>query len=144
MKSRGFTLLEVLVATLIMAVAVTGLLSALSTSMRNASRLTEHDRAAMLARVKMDELLTQKRLPKHVPIEGGWPQPVSEFESGWRARVTPFEVPQNPVPGSPILERIELEVWWMRGAQRRTFTLEAFRRSVLTKEDIAAGVLLPR
>ena len=34
---RGFTLLEILVATTIMGVAVVGLLSSLSTSMRNAA-----------------------------------------------------------------------------------------------------------
>ena len=42
---RGFTLLEVMVATTIMGIAVVTLLSALSTSVRNATRLTDYVRA---------------------------------------------------------------------------------------------------
>jgi type II secretion system protein I len=41
MNRRGFTLLEVLVATVIMATAVIALLSNLSTSLNNAARLTD-------------------------------------------------------------------------------------------------------
>ena len=48
-----------LVATLIMGMAVVGLLSAISTSMRNAARLTDYDRVAMLARAQMDALLLE-------------------------------------------------------------------------------------
>lgn len=138
MNQRGFTLLEVLVATVIMAVAVAGLLGSLSTSMRSGSRLTDHDRAALLARTKMDELLVQSRLPRLTMIEGALEAPEG-MKSGWRARVTPFEMPPNAGPGTPILERVELEVWWTAGEQRRTFTLEGYRRGVLTREDIAAG-----
>ncbi len=138
---RGFTLLEVLVATLIMAVAVTGLLSALSTSLRNASRLTDYDRAALLARQKMDELLIATRVPKLTPFEGTWgPEVTGGLQSGWRARVTPFEVPPGVSVGAAYLERIELEIWWMYGEQRRTFRIEGYRRSVLTPEDVAAGL----
>src|SRR5205814_2063081 len=69
MKSRrGFTLLEVLVATTIMGVAVVTLLSALSTSVRNATRLTDYDRAALLARAKMDALLVDPALPRRVGV----------------------------------------------------------------------------
>jgi general secretion pathway protein I len=52
---RGFTLLEVLVATTLMAIAITGLLGALRVSLTNASRLTETDRAAALARRPLDD-----------------------------------------------------------------------------------------
>ena len=133
-RRQGFTLLEMLVATVIMAVAVSGLMSSLSTSMRNAARITEYDRASLMARSKMDELIAQPRLPRQTILEG----------SGWRARVTPFEFPPNPQAGYSILDRIELEVSWMAGPQRKTFTLEGFRKSTLTQEDIAAGALVPR
>lgn len=126
MTQRGFTLLEVLVATTIMAVAIVGLLSGLSTSMNNASRLTDYDRASLLARRKMDELLLSPRLPPGVILEG----PFENAPGGWRARVTPFEAAPGSGPGSPILERIELEIWWMNGKQRRNFTLESFRKGV--------------
>ena len=145
MNRRGFTLLEVLVATVIMAIAVAGVLSALSTSMRNAARLTEYDRAALFARRKLDELLVMKQLPKHNIIEGAWdPSLTGGRESGWRARVTPFELPPNPSPGLQYMERIELQVWWRAGDTPKSFTLDGFRRNVLTPEDIATGALLPR
>jgi len=135
-KQRGFTLLEVLVATLIMAIAVTGLLSALSTSLRSAARLTDYDRAALLARQKMDELLIATRVPKQTTFEGTWgPDVTGDLRTGWRARITPFEMPPGAGPGTPILERVQLEIWWMSGETRRTFTLEGFRRAVLTPDE---------
>ena len=126
-----------MVATLIMAIAVVGLLSALTTSMRNAAKLTDYDRAAQFARQKMDELLIATgTLPKGAPFEGIWdPALTGGIQTGWRARITPFEQPDPPRPG-PILERIELEVWWMQGDQRRTFNLEGFRRGLLLPEAV--------
>jgi len=136
MNRRGFTLLEVLVATLIMAIAVTGLLSALTTSLRSAARITDYDRAALLARQKMDELLLAVRVPKQTIFEGTWDAAeTGDMKTGWRARITPFEMPPGAGPGTPILERVELEIWWMAGDQRRTFTLEGFRRGVLGTDE---------
>lgn len=142
MNKRGFTLLEVLVATVIMAVAVVGLLSALSTSLRNAARLTDYDRAVLLGRQKMDELLIANKLPKLTPFEGTWePNLTGGLPIVWRARLTPFEMPPNAGPGASILERIQLEILWKNGDRERTFTLEGFRRGTLTPEDVTAGVV---
>lgn len=139
MKQKGFTLLEVLVATLIMAIAVAGLMSAISTSLRNAARLTDHDRAVLLGHQKMDELLIATGLEKGVPFEGTWgPEVTGGGEMGWLARVTPFEIPKGGGVGRPFVERVELEIWWMNGAQRRSFRLEGYRRALLTKPDLAA------
>ncbi len=140
MRSRrttaGFTLLEVLVATLIMAIAVTGLLSALSTSLRNAARLTAYDRAAMLARQKMDELLIATRLPKGTPIEGGWDTyTAAGVPIRWRAVVTTSEKQLNAGVGAPYIERVQLEILWMEGGGQRSFALEGYRRATVLPED---------
>ena len=72
MKPRGFTLLEMMVATLIMGIAVIGLMGEITASMRNASRVTERDRAALLARSKMDELLLDPQFPLETPVAGAF------------------------------------------------------------------------
>jgi general secretion pathway protein I len=137
MRRRGFTLLEVMVATLIMAIAVAGMMGAISTSLRNAARLTDHDRAVLLGRQKMDELLISTGLLKGVPFQGTWgPEATGGGEMGWRARVTPFEVPKGAGISRPFIERIELEIWWMNGSQSRSFTLQGFHRALLTKDDL--------
>ena len=141
-EESGFTLLEVLVATVILATAIAGLMSALSGSVRVASRLTDYDRAAMLARRKMEELSTERRLPRFTQIEGMYdPAQTNGSPSGWRATVVPFEAPPNPTPGMPILERIEVTVWWTSAGRERTFGVEGFRRYYLKPEDIVAGAI---
>ncbi len=138
-QQRGFTLLEVMVATLIMGVAVVGLLSGISQSLHNAARVTDYDRAALLARSKMDDLLLNYQLPHSTVIDGPIdPVFLGGREGGWRARITPFELPPGPHPGVEILERIELEIWWKNGAEKRAFNLEAYRNDILHPEDIAA------
>lgn len=127
-----------MVATLIMGIAVAGLLSALSVSLRNAARLTDYDRAALLGRQKLDELLIAKPLPRNSVLEGSWDAGATGGKQmGWRARLTAFEMPPQAAPGSPILDRIELEIWWMNGEKRRTFTLDGFRRGVIEPQGAA-------
>ena len=143
-RERGFTLLEVLVATLVMAIAVAGLMGAISTSLRNAARLTDHDRAVLLGHQKMDELLIATGLEKGVAFQGTWgPEVTGGTDMGWIARLTPFEIPRNRGIGTPFVERVEVEIWWMSGAQRRSFRLEGYHRAILTPGDLAAASSQP-
>jgi general secretion pathway protein I len=132
MRQRGFTLLEMLVATAIMGIAVVGLMANLSASLRNAARLTDYDRAALLAHEKMDELLLDTRLPKLGTLQGDFdPALTGSAAAGWTARIAPFEVPPDAPPGSEILEQLELTVWWGSKDRPRTLVLEAYRRGML-------------
>ncbi len=138
MKRRGFTLLEMLVATAIMGIAVVGLMSNLSSSLRNAARLTDYDRAALLAREKMDELLLDPRFPKIAVMQGTFdPAATGDLEAGWSAQLTPFEVPPEAPPGSEILEQLELRVWWGPEGHRRSLILDGYRRGVLPMPEAA-------
>ena len=142
-RTAGYTLLEVLVATTIMAIAVVGLLSGLSTSMSNASRLTDYDRAALLAKRTLDNLMLLEELPKGTELQGEFDPAVVGVMGGWRARVTLFERSPNAAPGSLAMNRVEVEVWWLNGPQRRTFVLEGYRAAPLNPEDMGRGPMVP-
>ena len=130
MKSeRGFTLLEVLVATLIMGIAVTGLIVGLTQSVHNASRLAAYDRISQLARTELNDLLLDRTLPFEGMVNGKFDRDQSSgAEAGWRAVLKPFDIPPNAGPGSVVLQQIALEVWWQpESGARRTLHLDAYR-----------------
>ena len=138
MNQRGFTLLEVMVATLIMGVAVVGLMSGISQSLRNADRVTDYDRAALLARSKMDDLLLNYQLPKGTVLSGEFdPVMLGGKQGGWRAKITTFDAQPKPGPGAELLERVELEIWWQTAVgDRRRFNLEGFRTNIVRPGDV--------
>ena len=129
-KTRGgFSLLEVLVATVVMGIAVTGLIVGLSQSVKNASRLADYDRAAMLARTKMNDLLSDVNLPFDGSVQGNFDSGDAPVRAGWNAVMRPFDLPPNAGPGSFVLQQIALQIWWQPlTGTRRNLQLEGYRR----------------
>jgi general secretion pathway protein I len=137
---RGFTLLEMIVATTIMGIAVVGLLSGISGATRNAARLRDYDRASQLARLRMNELMLDRTIPRNIAISGPFdPALTGGIEAGWQARLENFEMAPRPYAGQLALDRIELQVWWMSGPARRTLSVDGFRPRVLLPQDLAPG-----
>jgi len=121
---------------MIMGIAVAGIMNALAASSRNVARLTQADRAVLLARSKMDELLINDLLPRKVFMDGRFgAAEAGAMDSGWRARVTPIEHAPEATYLNWVIDRIELEIWWMDGATRRSFTLEGYRRALLNQGE---------
>jgi len=128
-----------IVATTIMSIAVVGMLSGLAASTRNAARLRDYDRVAQLARLQMNDLLTDSRFRGTVSLSGTWnPSITGGLEAGWQVRTEDFaQSPpaHKPMPGEMVLDRVVLNVWWMSGGNRRTFTMETIRRRVVAATD---------
>ena len=137
MARRGFTLLEMLVASTIMAVAIVGLLSAIGGATRNAARLRDYDRAAQLARLKMNDLLADDNLSAGAALSGTFdPTLTGGMAVEWQGRLTTTSMPPTPMTGQPCLQRIELQIRWMAGEQQKSFTLDAYRTHILRATDL--------
>jgi prepilin-type N-terminal cleavage/methylation domain-containing protein len=131
----GFTLLEAMVATLILAVAVVGLLSNVSTSLQTASRLGDYDQAALLGKRQMEQLLSMPLVPGQSYGGTFAPAQTGGLEAGWQAVVQPFETSANNA-NPAVLDRIVLEIWWVRNGQRRTLELETLKAAFPVRPDI--------
>lgn len=133
---RGFTLIELLVATAILGIAVAALLGALSDSLRASVRVSEYDKSTLLAKQKMEELLVDSRFPRFQLVQGKFSE-----TSGWSARRAPWDYSRPAGVGASVIDRTEMEVWWMSGSNRRSIKLEGYRRGILQPEDFAGGAL---
>ena len=134
---RGFTLLEMLVASTIMAIAIVGLLSGIAGATRNAVRLRDYDRAVQLARLRMNELLSDATIPQGQSLGGTFdPALTGGVPITWQARLSTVETSPQKMTGQPYLERIELRISWMSGEQTRSFTLDAHRSRILKQGDL--------
>jgi general secretion pathway protein I len=139
-SQRGITLLEMIVATTILAIAVVGMMAGMSGTTRNAAKLQDYDRAVQLGRTKMNDLMLDKRIPRDALVSGDFDRSQSGgMQAGWKARITQFELPPVLSVGATALDRVELQVWWRTGTALRTYTLDAYRPRAVTAEDVAAG-----
>lgn len=127
---RGFSLLELLVATALLGIAIVGLLTLITGSLANSVVIRDFDRAAMLGRAKMNELLTVS------PIDIGRPMGGEYNESwGWEAVVTPFEaIPPARVGGHLIL-RVQVVIWWRNATGRRQAEFDGYRTIRVSAEQ---------
>lgn len=120
----GFTLLEVLVASTIMAIAVGTIFATLSTSLRTASRITVRDQAALQAQRILDDLLSDTTLPRDRQLQGHINAAQAGLEADWRAQVATVE----SSPGGFVVDRVALElVWRNAGGKPGSIQLNGYR-----------------
>ena len=128
-RRQGFSLIEMIVAMAIMATAIIGLLTLTSVSLSNAAVIREYDRAAMLARSKMSELLEVHPLPLGQMMAGAF-----DDSTRWQARAEPFDVLPPVAIGRRMLVRVDLTVHWVEREREKFVQIEGYRTLRIREE----------
>ncbi|PID33714.1 MAG: type II secretion system protein GspI [Thiotrichales bacterium] len=100
-KNAGFTLLEVMVAMFVIAVAMVGAIKAIENSAQNASRLSNRTFANWVAINKITELRLNKEWPKFGKVKGE--SEMSDRKWKWEQKTIKTE--------DKKVRRVELSVW---------------------------------
>lgn len=117
-SSRGFTLLELLVAFAIMGLSLGLLYRAMGGSVRNVGEVERYARASEFA----ESLLA---LHDAVP-PFGWNESGRSAGFGWQARSAPYPTGVND-PRSVPLHEVLISIWWDDGGRRRQIDLATLR-----------------
>ena len=138
-RQRGFTLIEVIIAFALLALALTLLLGTLSGSAREVRWSADAGRAALHAQSLLEQTGVGESL-----------QPGTrdgEFEDGryrWNLRIEPYADPSQRTrdtidPAAPRLLRLALTMEWGEGGPRQRLELQTLR---LAQPDALQGALL--
>ena len=120
-NNHGFTLIETLVAVMILAISVVVVLQLFSGGLK-ASRLSgDYTRAIFHAREKMDELLLLGSLTEGV-LEG-------EFDDGykWRATIATVEPEEEKTGFSVDTFKIDVDISWSYGSRDKHFAVSTIK-----------------
>lgn len=124
MSSKGFSLLEVLVAFVVMGLVVGVILQLFGSSMRGVALSDEYSFAVQVAESRL------AAVGNEVPVEEG---SVSGEEQGsgyrWEVTMQPVELleKQEEIPIPSQLYRVEVVVSWKTGEKPREFHLSSLR-----------------
>ena len=117
-KSRGFTLLEILVAFSIMALSLGMLYRASGANARAADGMERSQRAMLLA----ESLLSMNDA---VPPEG-WNQSGQSAGFSWRVVSNPYPTAIN-APHVPLLHEVHILIEWQDGGNTRQIAMDTLR-----------------
>ncbi|HEY0201887.1 MAG TPA: type II secretion system protein [Burkholderiaceae bacterium] len=117
-RQSGFSLLELLVAFAIMALALGVLYRAVGGSASRVANIEVQQRAASLA----ESLLA---LRDAVP-PGGWNENGQSAGFGWQIQSTPFPTQVN-APNAPRLYEVAITIAWSDAGERRQLDLTTLR-----------------
>lgn len=119
-RQTGFTLLEVIVAFAIMAMALSMLYQILGSNVRAVGVTGEYQRASMLA---------QSLLNGHDGIpEQGWNEQGFSGGFDWSVRSKPYVTTvQNQYPQAVPLHEVTIDVSWHEGGQPRSLSMSTLR-----------------
>lgn len=133
--SAGFTLIETLVAMMLLAISLVIILQLFSGGLKSEKIADDYTRAIFHARAKMEEVLLLKDSEEGI-MEG-------EFEDGykWRVDITRVETKEDETEQEMVspplnLVNIGVTVAWASGDKERNFSLTTLKVAETSDEDI--------
>ncbi|MFZ0870053.1 MAG: prepilin-type N-terminal cleavage/methylation domain-containing protein [Rhodanobacter sp.] len=130
-RQRGFSLLEVIAAIMLLAVAFTALMKVAGSAISLTQNAAEHSEAAMWARGKLDSAFVGESL------QTGSSSGQFNAKFRWQLDVTPWNQVGVAPPGAPLhLYQLDLDVLWGPPGHPRS---AHFRTLRLSGSDIAGG-----
>lgn len=126
-RARGFTLLEVLVAMVLVGVGVSLAFAAMSGATRLTQRATLHDNASRLARAKLEEVLAS---PNYDLAEDGREDVYAGVRYGYKIQIKPVQFPglsdeRTPLPF--MLDLVSIDVYWGPEQAQQSYTVSTYR-----------------
>ena len=135
MRSKGFTLLEVLVALVVMAMAVTVVLQLFSANLRTIYRSGDWTAATIRADARLREILAGTAF-----IETAWSETT---EDGYRLDVSVLEVLKERTDNLPVkMMEISLTIHWWDGRKEKNLrvkTMKMIDRIAPTEKALATS-----
>lgn len=120
--SDGFTLIETLVAMMILSISLTVILQLFSGGLRSERLSDDYTRAVFYAREKMEEILLVEKLTDEV-AEGEFDE---DFK--WKAQVVYIEPDEEEKTKTPVdTFNITVEVSWKSGIQEKHFEISTLK-----------------
>jgi general secretion pathway protein I len=122
-RRRGFTLLEVLVAVVVLGIALTALLS----TQAGGVRLRSQAEAITTATFLLQERMAQQELDDYFPEPGTRDGDFGSAYPGYRWEVTVSQVPVPGAEGQDLLREVRLAVLWRDGRREERLELTSYR-----------------
>ena len=134
-RSRGFTLLELLLAFVVFALSFATVLEILSGSMRNTVRARHYSEAALTAQSLMDQVGLE------IPLEAGQEIEGESGEYEWELQIYPYvDTGENPhsvelgeLTGIELLQ-IDLRISWGQPPRYQARTFSTVRAVLANRE----------
>jgi len=119
-SSKGFTLLEILVALAILATAVTIIFQLFSAGLRNIAVSEDVVSAAVRAEAKMREVLSNEEL-----TENSWTETTTD---GYTFAVNITEALQEKTDSLPVqVLQVDLAITWTKNSKERSLRLKTYK-----------------
>jgi prepilin-type N-terminal cleavage/methylation domain-containing protein len=141
-KQSGFTLLEVLVAMTLIGIGFSAAFVAISGTRRLSEKSLAHESARILARAKLDEILSSK---VNALTDDSKEDRYAGQLYGYQIKVRPVDVPlpegfdKNALP--LLLEDVSINVYWGPKGEQQSYQLSTMRLS--SKPNVTNPVASP-